>query len=303
MLKKKQKAEVSGERFTDIHADFVKPRDAEVKAAAEEDRHCGHLRAMCAFSCCWMEQRVRSWLISKQEVSSEEKWAHCWISRNLQTKWLSRNRKCVSSHSLTLSHPRTHTHKHVCDQLHLNPSRNHSLLAPCDVVTFFSPQGGCWGLESPAGNPRHPSFPLPFIPWWGNCHLGGRWAWLEAWTRAIPRLPSVCPKPPPAPLLVSDWSALANATLPLMPEQSMISSSPFTSHHNTDTKALSYQSAPAPFIYIVWIITTVTRFKEHNRWSAYLTCNWLSTLVNHLTTSRMMIRISQNEKIRIITTF
>lgn len=49
-----------------------------------------------------------------------------------------------------------------------------SHLALCDDVTFVSPspQGGCWGLEPPAGNPRHPSFPLPFVPWWGNREFG-----------------------------------------------------------------------------------------------------------------------------------
>lgn len=62
-------------------------------------------------------------------------------------------------------------------------------------------QGGCWGLECPAGHPRHPSFPLPFVPWGGNRHFGGWWAWQEALVEAFLPSPSLTPKP-------SDWPAL-----------------------------------------------------------------------------------------------
>lgn len=70
-----------------------------------------------------------------------------------------------------------------------------SLPALCDDVTFFSLQGGYWGLKSPAGHPWHPSFPLPFLPRWGNRDLG-RW-----WMMLVHPLAPFPTHPPAPPLL------------------------------------------------------------------------------------------------------
>lgn len=112
-----------------------------------------------------------------------------------------KGRKCVRHRSPCFLMPFSSvpTHKHIYIQPSFNPSLTEckpSQPALCDDVAFFSPQGGCWGLKSPAGNPWHPSYPLPFVPWWGNLHLGG---WLMrpvAWNQAPPPWPVLCPEPP-----------------------------------------------------------------------------------------------------------
>lgn len=122
-----------------------------------------------------------------------------------------------------------------------------SLLALCDDVTFFSPQGGCWGLKSPAGHPRHPSYPLPFVPWWGNCHLRVDEA---GWHETRPSTLNPCSAPSP---LLFWLVCYGKIPVPLLlPADSMISPSLFTSHCHTqthtpiDSHTLYHDSESAP---------------------------------------------------------
>lgn len=160
---------------------------------------------------------------------------YCWISRNLDQV-----SECVEAGNVSDIIP------HALFLSHFNPSLAEcepSWPALCDDVTFFSPQGGCWGLKSPAGHPWHPSFPPLFVPWWGNRHLGGWWMRPVAWNQALHPNPFSAPSP-----LFSIRSALANSPLLLLlPADSMISPSPFTSHHRARTCTLThYQSTPHP---------------------------------------------------------
>lgn len=182
-----------------------------------------------------------------------------------------KGRKCVSHHSFCSLTPFSSipTHKHICVQPYFNPSLTEckpSQPALCDDVAFFPPQGGCWGLRSPAGNPWHPSYPLPFVPWWGNLHLGG---WLMrpvAWNQAPPPWPILCPEPP----FSSNWSAMAKfprlLTACRQHADSMISPFPFTSYHSAHMQIHTLQINPH-ILSIAWISITVEL--SMNNWSSY----------------------------------
>lgn len=203
--------------------------------------------------------------------------------------------------SLSLSHARRHTQTPALLTSH--PVSIHYWLLVM-LSPSFPLKVEVGGLTPQPETPDTPVSPYLSSPdevtttWVG----GGWWAWPEAWTQALTTLTQCLPQSAPLLLLLtlaSDWSALANppthATLPIMPEQKhdlIFSFHLAPQHRHKDTS--TYQSTPSPFIYIVWIITTVKRFKDHNWWSAHLTCNWL--FICELFDHDMMIRISQNKQ-------
>lgn len=178
--------------FTDVCAACVNPRDAEVRTGAEEDGQRG--LAIYKKGGFLAPVRFERFVCNRQEVP--QKWAYCWISRNL-----AKGGGWVRAGNVSLALTASCTH--FCYQHRQHLPCKPSLPVLCDDVTFFSPQGWCWGLESPAGHPWHPSFPLPFIPWWGNHYLG-----VVGVARGMKPSPTTYFAPWP---LHFDWSALANS--------------------------------------------------------------------------------------------
>lgn len=201
---------------------------------------------------------------------------YCWISRNLdQVSECVRagNVSDIIPHALFLSlfhpFPHTHTHKNIYIQHHFNPSLAEcepSRPALCDDVTFFSPQGGCWGLKSPAGHPWHPSFPLLFVPWWGNRHLGGWWMRPVAWNQAL--------HPAPSSLFGLLWQIPPSYSYCLQTAWSHPLRSPRTTEH---AHAHSHITNRLHNLYPDCMNQHHSEtLKDQSQWASYFTYNWIN---------------------------
>lgn len=230
---------------------------------------------------------LKSFVVCRQEVP--QKWAYCWISRNLCSVrgWVKAgNVSDINPHAHSLSNTHTHTSTFISSIIWTHPLLSVNLHCWCFVM--MSPslplKVDAGGLSPQPDTPDTPVSPYLSSP----DEVTATWGW---WAGAVKLRPPP-PHPTPSHLLPQvpsslDWSAFGKFPLLLpMPAKSMISPSPFTSHDSTRAHINTIMSTINSHTFNLDCINqfhceTLKTFKDQSQWSLYLTYIWLITLTNH----------------------